>query len=32
LHRLEGVLEGELQPLIDALIAADRTARLAAVQ
>ncbi len=28
LHRLDGVLEGELQPVIDALVAADRTARL----
>ncbi len=30
LHRLEGVMNGELQEIFDALIAADRAARLAA--
>jgi len=29
LHRLEQVMEGDIQPLIDALVAADRAARLA---
>jgi peptide chain release factor 1 len=31
LHRLETILEGDLQPVIDALIAADRSAKLTAV-
>ena len=31
LYQLDGIMEGELQPVVDALVAADRAARLAAV-